>query len=74
MGEEVTLADLFAASSLSRGFMYVWGREWQEGHPVVTRWFRDVTGLRIWRDVVPNPVIVEEAVRYDLERSRRNKD
>lgn len=63
VGDILTLADLFAASSLSRGFMYVFDRRWQENYPCVTRWFRNLVDQPIWRRVVPEPVIVETAIQ-----------
>jgi elongation factor 1-gamma len=42
LGQGLTLADIFAASSLSRGFQYVFDKEWQEITPHVTRWFANV--------------------------------
>lgn len=71
IGEQLTLADLFAASSLSRGFSYVFDREWQGRYPEVTRWFRNLVDQPIWRSVVPEPVIVGEAVKYDPEKQYR---
>lgn len=72
IGEQLTLADLFAASSLSRGFSYVFDKEWQGRYPEVTRWFRNVVDQPIWRAVIPEPVIVEEAVKYDPRRQLKN--
>lgn len=63
VSDNVTLADLFAASSLSRGFMYVFDKEWQANYPYVTKWFRNLVDQPIWRNVVPEPVIIEEAIQ-----------
>lgn len=35
-GERVTLADLFAAGLVSRGFQYLFGKEWRTAHPNTT--------------------------------------
>lgn len=64
LGESLTLADLFAASSVSRGFQYVFDSHWQQSYPRVTNWFMQVTGLPMWRRIVPEPVIVSVAVKY----------
>lgn len=66
VSDVVTLADLFAASSLSRGYMYVFDKEWQKKYPYVTQWFRHLVKQPIWKRVVPEPVIVEEAVKRTL--------
>lgn len=62
LGHEVTLADLFAVSSLSRGFQYVFDTNWQRTFPTVTKWFLNVIHLPIWKAIVPEPTIVTEAV------------
>lgn len=64
IGANLTLADLFAASSLSRGFQYVFDAEWQQAYPEVTKWFKHIVSLPIWRRVIPEPVIVTKAVEY----------
>lgn len=64
VGESLTLADLFAVSSFSRGFQYVFDKDWQQQYPCVTKWFKHVVEQPIWRKVVPEPVFVKEAVRY----------
>lgn len=61
----MTLADLFAASSLSRGFQYVFDREWQRFHPQTTRWFTSIVNTVMWRRVIPEPVLIEKAVEFD---------
>lgn len=62
LGQEITLADLFAASSLSRGFQYVFDNKWQSKFPRVTEWFSTVIQLPVWRAVIPKFDIVQEAV------------
>lgn len=64
IGDSLTLADLFAVSSFSRGFQYVFDADWQQQYPRVTKWFRCVVEQPIWRKVIPEPVFVREAVRY----------
>ena len=39
VGERMTLADLFAVSLLSRGFQFVFDKEFREKFPAITRWF-----------------------------------
>ena len=64
VSETITLADLLAASSLSRGYQYVFDLEWQENYPFVTKWFKNMVQQPIWHRVVPEPRFVTEAVRY----------
>lgn len=64
VSEIITLADLLAASSLSRGFQYVFDAEWQQEYPNVTKWFLHLIEQPIWRRVVSEPVVVAKAVVY----------
>ena len=64
VGERITLADLFVASLILRGFEYVLDKKWREEHPNVTRWYETITAQPIWRDIIPEPTLIEEAVKY----------
>lgn len=64
VGERMTLADLFAASLLGRGFQFVLDKEWREANPNTTRWYETIVNQPIWKAVVSNPVFIEEAVKY----------
>lgn len=64
VGERITLADLFAASLVSRGFQFVWDKEWRELYPNTTRWFETITNQPVWKAVVPNVIMIDEAVKY----------
>lgn len=64
VGERITLADLFAASLLSRGYQFVWDKEFRETFPNVTRWFETITNQPVWKAVVPEVVMIEEAIKY----------
>jgi elongation factor 1-gamma len=64
VGERITLADLFMASQISRGFQYVLDKAWRSENPNVTRWYETVVNQPIWNVVVDKPIMVEEAVKY----------
>lgn len=64
VGERITLADIFGASLLARGFQYVWDKQWRSEFPNVTRWYETVVNQPVWKAVVPEPVFIEEAVKY----------
>jgi elongation factor 1-gamma len=64
VGERITLADLFAASLLARGFQYVLDKQWREENPNTTRWYETVTGQPLWRAIIEKPILIEEAVKY----------
>ncbi|XBW36758.1 hypothetical protein QEN19_002335 [Hanseniaspora menglaensis] len=42
VGEDITIADFFAASWVWRGFGFVWNKSWSEKHPALWRWFNTV--------------------------------
>ncbi|KAK4226263.1 putative cytosolic translation elongation factor 1B subunit gamma [Podospora fimiseda] len=60
VGERITLADLFAAGLVSRGFEYFFGTEWQEQNPNVTRWFSTVYNQPIYSAVAPEFSLLAE--------------
>ena len=64
VGERITLADLFTASLIARGFEYVLDKQWREENPNTTRWYETVTAQPMWRAVVEKPIMIEEAVKY----------
>ncbi|OTB05759.1 hypothetical protein M426DRAFT_10208 [Hypoxylon sp. CI-4A] len=51
VGERITLADLFAAGIISRGFQYFFDKKWRSEHPNVTRWYETVYNQPIYLDV-----------------------
>jgi elongation factor 1-gamma len=64
VGERLTLADLYVASQISRGFQYVLDKEWRSENPNTTRWYETIVNQPIWKAVVEKPIFVEEAVKY----------
>ncbi len=62
VGERITLADLFAVGMLSRGFQYVFDKQWREEHPNVTRWYETVYNQPIYSAVVDKLEFIETAI------------
>jgi elongation factor 1-gamma len=62
VGERLTLADIFVASILGRGFEHFFDKEWRSANPSVTRWYDTVTNQSIWTDVVPKFTYIEKAI------------
>jgi elongation factor 1-gamma len=62
--ERITLADLFTASLVARGFEYVLDKEWRDANPNTTRWYETITNQPIWKAVVDKPVLIEKCVQY----------
>ncbi|KAI6090804.1 eEF1-gamma domain-containing protein [Hypoxylon rubiginosum] len=51
VGQRITLADLFAASIISRGFQFFFDKAWRSEHPNVARWYETVYNQPIYTDV-----------------------
>ena len=62
-GERITLADLFAAGIISRGFQFVFGKEWRAANPNVTRWYETVYNQPIYSAVVEPLVFLDEGLK-----------
>ena len=64
VGERITLADLYMASQISRGFQFVLDKAWRDENPNVTRWYETIVNQPIWSAVIEKPVFIDEAVKY----------
>ena len=64
VGERITLADLFTASLIARGFQYTLDKEWRKANPNTTRWYKTIVNQPIWKAVVPEPLFCDEIVKY----------
>ncbi|BFZ57303.1 elongation factor EF-1 gamma subunit [Savitreella phatthalungensis] len=64
VGHRLTLADLVVAAHLARGYEYVFGDEWQEKFPNITRFFKTVVNQKIYKSVAGDVPITKEAVKY----------
>ncbi|KAL9623342.1 MAG: hypothetical protein Q9160_002449 [Pyrenula sp. 1 TL-2023] len=64
VGERITLADLFTASLISRGFEYVFDKKFRSEHPNVTRWYETIVNQPIWKAIAEKPVMIDEAIKY----------
>ncbi|KAE8372062.1 hypothetical protein BDV26DRAFT_274917 [Aspergillus bertholletiae] len=64
VGERITLADIFAASVLTRAFATVLDKKFRSENPAVARWFQTIVNQPYFKAVVENPVLVEEVIKY----------
>ena len=64
VGERITLADIYAAGMLYRGFQNVFDKAWRSEYPNVTRWFETVHHQPIYSAIAGEPKFIDEAVKY----------
>ena len=62
VGERITLADLFTAGIISRGFQFFFDKQWREEHPSVTRWYETVYNQPIYSAVVDKLQFIDQAI------------
>ncbi len=63
VGERITLADIFTTSIISRGFQFVFDKEWRQANPNVTRWFETIHNQSMYTAVVDKLDMVDEAIK-----------
>lgn len=59
VNENITLADLTAATCFSFGFTFVLDKEWRQNHPAIVRWFNEVVTSDILHDFYKSFKFVE---------------
>ena len=64
VGERITLADLFAAGIIHRGFQFVLDSKWRTEHPNITRWYTTIHNQTMYSAVMPDMKLIDEAVKY----------
>lgn len=64
VGERLTLADIFTASIMNRGFSTVLDATWRKANPSITRWYETITNQSLYKGVIGEPVLIAEAVKY----------
>ncbi|EGY18022.1 hypothetical protein VD0004_g9103 [Verticillium dahliae] len=60
VGERITLADIFAASILSRGFEFFFDKEWRSQNPNTYRWFDTIVNQDIYTAVAGKQEYLEK--------------
>ncbi|KAI5806573.1 elongation factor EF-1 gamma subunit [Peziza echinospora] len=73
VGERLTLADIFAASIISRGFELVFDPEFRAEYPNTTRWFNLIVNQPIYTNVVGEFKHIDEAVKYTPPKKEEKK-
>jgi elongation factor 1-gamma len=63
VGERLTLADLFAASIIARGFQYFFDKQWRDANPNVTRWYETIANQSSYSAVAGKLEFITEALK-----------
>ncbi|KAF1994540.1 hypothetical protein P154DRAFT_475798 [Amniculicola lignicola CBS 123094] len=63
VGERLTLADIFAASVLARGFQYFYDDAWRAENPNVTRWYETIYNVPSYSAVAGKLEFIKEAIK-----------
>ena len=63
VGERLTLADLFCASIIARGFQYFFDKQWRDSNPNVTRWYETVCNQPSYSAVAGKLEFITEAMK-----------
>ena len=71
VGERITLADLFTAGIISRGFQYFYDKEWRSKNPSVTRWYETVCNQPIYSEVAGKLNFIDEAIKNQAPASAK---
>ena len=65
VGERMTLADLFVAGIVARGFEFYFDKQWRQENPNVTRWYDTVIHQEVYSAVAPeNKYIDQVTLKY----------
>ena len=73
VGERITLADLFTAGLLGRGFQYLFDKKWRDENPNLTRWYETVYNQPIYSSVVPKLAFIDEALKNQAPKKDKEE-
>ena len=62
-GDRITLADFFAAGSISHCFKFLFDKTWRAQNPNITRWYITVNDEPIYSAVADKFFFVDEAIK-----------
>lgn len=72
--ERLTLADIFCAAIVGRGFQFTFDKKFRDDHPNVTRWYETVYNQPIYMDVVGKKLeFRDEAIKYTPPKKEEKK-
>lgn len=70
VGERITLADLFCAGLLFRGFQNFFGKQWRSQYPNVTRWYDTIINQPMYSAVAPKQEYLEKPALTNVAPKR----
>ena len=73
VGERLTLADLFTAGIISRGFQFFFDKQWRDENPNVTRWYETVCNQPIYSDVSGKLDFIDEAIKNQPPKTEKQE-
>lgn len=62
VSERLTLADIFTASIMARGYEFFFDKAWRSEYPSVNRWYETVANQDIFKNVAGEPKFIEKAI------------
>ncbi|KAK0255812.1 hypothetical protein B0A54_11074 [Friedmanniomyces endolithicus] len=62
VSERLTLADIFVAGIISRGFQFFFDKEWRKEHPCLTRWYETVYNQEVYSAVADKLNFIDQAI------------
>ncbi|KAI3405289.2 hypothetical protein KGF56_001901 [Candida oxycetoniae] len=74
VGERITLADIFAATTYVRGFDFLYGEEWRKQHPSITRWFKTILASSYLKELLDGYEFREKPLEYVPPKKEKKKD
>jgi hypothetical protein len=63
VGERLTLADIFTATGLVRGFEYFFDKKFRDANPNLTRWYETVYNQPVYKEIAGELKFIDEALK-----------
>jgi len=63
VAERLTLADLFVASIVARGYQYFFDKHWRDNNPNTTRWYETIANQSSYSSVAGKLEFISEALK-----------
>lgn len=71
--EDITLADLVATAVMTRGFNYVFGKEWRSKHPATVRWFNTVRASKFLKEEFKDFEFIEKPAELPVNKKKQQQ-